>query len=48
MNTESCDLKRRDPAPNGVWELDKPTLNPSINCVGSWHGWIRAGRAESC
>lgn len=26
----------------------KPTLQPSVNIVGSWHGWIRAGRMESC
>lgn len=34
------------------WEWDgnedTPTLNPSINATGSWHGWIRAGRAVSC
>jgi Family of unknown function (DUF6527) len=22
---------------------DKPTLTPSIHCVGHWHGWVRAG-----
>ncbi len=27
---------------------DKPTLTPSINAVGSWHGWVRAGRMASC
>jgi hypothetical protein len=34
------------------WEWDgneeNPTLNPSINSVGTWHGWVRAGRLESC
>jgi hypothetical protein len=29
------------------WEFDgnegTPTLNPSINHVGCWHGWLRAG-----
>lgn len=34
------------------WEWDgnedKPTLHPSVHCVGSWHGWIKAGRMESC
>lgn len=27
---------------------DKPTLTPSIHCIGSWHGWLRAGRLISC
>lgn len=34
------------------WEWDgneeRPTLTPSINAVGSWHGWVRAGRMVSC
>jgi hypothetical protein len=34
------------------WEWDgnetAPTLTPSINSVGTWHGWVRAGRFESC
>lgn len=34
------------------WEWDgnesAPTLTPSINSVGTWHGWVRAGRLESC
>jgi hypothetical protein len=34
------------------WEWDgnedKPTLMPSINATGSWHGWVRAGRMVSC
>jgi hypothetical protein len=34
------------------WEWDgnreKPTLSPSIHCVGVWHGYLRAGRFESC
>jgi hypothetical protein len=27
---------------------EKPTLTPSVNSIGNWHGWIRAGRMESC
>jgi hypothetical protein len=27
---------------------DKPTLSPSVHCVGHWHGWIRSGRMVSC
>lgn len=23
---------------------NKPTLTPSVNCSGCWHGYIRAGR----
>jgi hypothetical protein len=26
---------------------DKPTLDPSVNSKGCWHGYIRAGRMES-
>ena len=27
---------------------DKPTLSPSLNWVGVWHGFLRDGRLESC
>lgn len=27
---------------------DKPTLTPSVNCVGIWHGFFTAGRMVSC
>jgi uncharacterized protein DUF6527 len=34
------------------WEYDGhpalPTLTPSINSTGIWHGWVRAGRLVSC
>jgi len=42
-----------DPKINGghSWEWDgnqdKPTLTPSVNVVGIWHGWVRAGRMVS-
>lgn len=33
--------------PQRSWTLsgsiDAPTLSPSINCEGCWHGWIKAG-----
>lgn len=99
MNNQSCALRRVDPRPNSLWDLeegqfffeidekgqrhfscmfpgdtlccipirpvvteglngghywewngneDQPTLMPSVHAVGSWHGWVRAGRAESC
>ena len=35
-----------------VWYWDgneeKPTLNPSINSVGEWHGYMKNGRLISC
>ena len=34
------------------WEWDgnreRPTLSPSLHRPGVWHGYIRAGRLESC
>lgn len=27
---------------------EKPTLNPSLNWVNVWHGWLRDGRLVSC
>lgn len=27
---------------------DEPTLTPSINCVGVWHGWVTKGKLVSC
>lgn len=34
------------------WEWDgnlaAPTLQPSINHVGCWHGWLRSGEFVSC
>lgn len=27
---------------------ERPTLSPSIHAVGHWHGYLRAGRFESC
>lgn len=34
------------------WEFDgnedSPTLTPSVNAEGQWHGFITAGRAVSC
>lgn len=43
-----------DPTENGghSWEWDgnedAPTLTPSINSVGTWHGFVTAGRMISC
>lgn len=46
---------RVHPTDRGIereWQWDgneeKPTLSPSIHCPGLWHGYLRAGRLESC
>lgn len=38
-----------------VWKIEgdpaKPetlTIHPSIHLQGQWHGWLRAGKLESC
>jgi hypothetical protein len=45
-------VQRGAPGGDRVWGWDgneeKPTITPSIHSVGSWHGWLRAGRLESC
>lgn len=38
-----------NPLPNGAcwtWDgnRDAPTISPSINVVGVWHGWLKAGK----
>lgn len=43
-----------NPETNGghSWQWDgnevKPTLTPSVHAVGSWHGYVTAGRMVSC
>ncbi|MFG1340944.1 DUF6527 family protein [Xanthobacter autotrophicus] len=43
---------RPDVSGNPSWEWDgnrdAPTLNPSVNHVGHWHGWLRNGEWVSC
>lgn len=36
--------------PTWQWDgnPDKPTLTPSINCKGCWHGWLTAGEFKTC
>lgn len=36
--------------PSWQWDgsTDAPTLTPSVNHVGHWHGWLRNGVWESC
>ena len=28
--------------------VETPTLTPSLHWIDKWHGWMRAGRLESC
>lgn len=51
----SSALKLGEPHPDkrpAEWKLtgtpDKPTLKPSINHVGCWHGWLTDGQFTSC
>ena len=51
--TSTCILVQRGaPGGNRVWgwdgNVEKPTLQPSINWVGCWHGHLVAGRLISC
>jgi hypothetical protein len=51
-NLTAVEVTRGAPGGNRVWgwdgNEDKPTLTPSIHAVGSWHGYLRAGRLCSC
>lgn len=37
-------------SPTWKWDgnQDQPTLTPSVNIVGHWHGWIQAGEMRTC
>ena len=45
-------VQKGDPGGPRVWgwdgDVDRPTLQPSIHMPGAWHGYLRAGRLESC
>ena len=50
-----CSLLLGDGTPASVhpsWKWngrdDKPSLLPSVNVVGLWHGWIKDGELVSC
>jgi hypothetical protein len=36
--------------PSWQWNgmVNTPTLEPSVNHIGHWHGWLRNGVWESC
>lgn len=42
--------KPSGPRPSRAWNGSKtePTLSPSVNHVGHWHGWLRDGYWEAC
>ena len=35
--------------PSWIWNGNReaPTLTPSINVIGRWHGWLKAGKLET-
>lgn len=41
---------RPHPSPSWEWDgnRDAPTLSPSVDHVGHWHGWLRNGEWVSC
>lgn len=45
-------IRLGEPGGERVWGWDgneeSPTLTPSILAHGQWHGFLRAGRLESC
>jgi hypothetical protein len=49
---EAIPILRGGASGSRVWAWDgneeKPTINPSIHLVGCWHGYLRAGKLESC
>lgn len=45
-------VQHGSPGGNRVWgwdgNEDQPTITPSIHWLEHWHGFLRAGRLESC
>ena len=52
LDMSAIEVQRGPARGERVWgwdgNIDKPTLTPSINAAGHWHGFLRAGRLESC
>ncbi len=50
--SDSIRIRREDNGSLRVWKWDgnedAPTLEPSIDLPGEWHGFLRAGRLQSC
>jgi len=51
-HADALRIQRGNPGGERVWGWDgnaeSPTLTPSIHAPGEWHGYLRAGRLESC
>lgn len=49
---DAIQIQRGNPGGHRVWgwdgNEDAPTLTPSILSPHEWHGYLRAGRLESC
>lgn len=49
---DALQIQRGQPGGPRVWgwngDEEKPTLTPSIHAPNQWHGFLRAGRLESC
>jgi Family of unknown function (DUF6527) len=49
---DALHIQKGPPGGPRVWGWDgneeKPTLTPSIHSPGEWHGYLRAGKLESC
>ena len=49
---DALEIQKGAPGGPRVWgwdgDEDKPTLTPSINAQGQWHGFLRAGKLVSC
>ncbi|GGJ14396.1 DUF6527 family protein [Neoroseomonas lacus] len=48
----SIPIAPQRPANGATWAFSgtdaAPTLSPSVNAVGIWHGWLRDGVATQC
>lgn len=42
-------INHPEKTPSWQWDGNReaPTLSPSINVIGRWHGWLRAGKLET-
>ncbi len=51
-HNDALRIQKGQPGGDRVWGWDgdeeKPTLTPSIDAPGEWHGYLRAGMLESC
>ncbi len=49
---DAIEIKRGAQGGPRVWgwdgNKDAPTLTPSLNLIGVWHGYLKAGVLESC